>query len=55
MWSKWHIQYIIVYVQDTNVDHEIKYGMKKIVLNKGLIYIRCHNNIKGKIENTYIL
>ena len=30
IWSKWHIQYIIVYVQDTNIDHEIKYGMKKM-------------------------
>ena len=26
----------------------------KNVLNKGLIYVRCHNNIKGNIENTYI-
>ena len=25
------------------------------VLNKELIYVTCHNNIKGKIENTYIL
>ena len=26
---KWYIQYIIVYVQHTNVDYEIKYLMKK--------------------------
>ena len=32
-----------------------KIWYEKNVLNKGLIYVRCHNNIKGKIENTYIL
>ena len=29
IWCKWHIQYITVYVQDTNIEHETTYGMKK--------------------------
>ena len=30
IWCKWHIPYIIVYVHDTNVEHEIKYGIEKM-------------------------
>ena len=39
--------------KDTNIEHEIKYDMKKIYSMR-LIYVKNHKNIKGKIENTYI-
>ena len=44
----------LICAKDTNIQHEIKYDIKN-VLNKRLIYVKNHKNIKGKIENRYIL
>ena len=41
--------------KDTNIEHEIKYDMKKDVLNKRSIYLENNKNIKGKVENTYVI
>ena len=41
--------------QDTNIEHEIKYDMKKDVLNKRSIHLENNKNIKGNVENTYVI
>ena len=45
----------LICAKDTNIEHEIKYDMKKMYSIERLIYVKNHKNIKGKIENTYIL
>ena len=39
----------------TMIEHEKKYDMKKMYSIRDIIYVTYHKNIKGKIENTYIL
>ena len=40
---------------DTNIEHEIKYAMKKDVLNERSIHIENNKNIMGNVKNTYVI
>ena len=41
--------------KDTNIEHEMKYDMKKMYSIRDQYMSKIIKNIKGKIENTYIL